>query len=469
MAELKLTQQMFDRAKANKCVGWFYMDPRDYLRLTIDEANVDAWIAHEGDEVQSLEVYNSYNITLMPWLDVDMHSGKVVGHEGRHRAAACIKAGVKKFPVAICLREQGYPTYYRQPFIDEYENPKQLMKVFVTKDDVPSMLKGQFRAASVSIKSNIAHMQEFWAQENRVTAQLHKGKTMATKELTALARLEATAAQGFMALQNAVVANASQLFKAETTIKKYFESHNKADLRSASSLLGSYLTGLEKTAKQSLKEVFDASDVTSDSEEGLTDVRGSLSLNNGNFRVELEFSLESDSTSWVYFTVNKSTAKLKLTDLSSFKSFVGKNFDLAEKSANASGTDTDADKVKRFTTFFMSCGLENDIAASVAATAVKLSKKSGDSSSGLVKAPLSKTDYLNVRRTLTKKVGTPEAFGYEWEYNIFEWKLKGSKFVYLRERTRNLVGTPDTVFWITVSTKRLYTNSKSRTDQVKPT
>lgn len=166
MSDLKITDRMLQNAKSNKCVGWLYLDPVQFLSLTVTDHNVYDWIEKELPHTKTIDEYNSYE-TLMPWLDVDMHTGKVLGHEGRHRAAACIKSGVKRLPVAICLRDHGYPVYYSQPFIDDYENPKQLQKVFVTKKDVPRVLVGQFVHRSLLIDPSKMH--EFWASYNAST------------------------------------------------------------------------------------------------------------------------------------------------------------------------------------------------------------------------------------------------------------------------------------------------------------
>lgn len=163
MADLKITDKMLSTAKSNKCVGWIYLDPVQFLSLTVTDHNVFDWIEKELPHTKTVDDYNSYD-TQMPWLDVDVHTGKVVGHEGRHRAAACVKSKVKRLPVAICLRENGYPVYYRQPYIDDRQNPKQLKKVFVTKSDVPKVLIGQFVHRSLLIDTN--HMHEFWASHN---------------------------------------------------------------------------------------------------------------------------------------------------------------------------------------------------------------------------------------------------------------------------------------------------------------
>jgi hypothetical protein len=156
---------MLDNARGNKCVGWLNINPLDFLRLTTTKPNVFDWIKQEESDTKSLADYNSYAASgksiLMPWLDVDMHTGKVLGHEGRHRAIAVYLANSHKFPTAICLRDRGYPVYYTQP----YPDPMDLVKKFMTKDDVPKVFTGQFVHREVAVQTDT--MKEFWADQNR--------------------------------------------------------------------------------------------------------------------------------------------------------------------------------------------------------------------------------------------------------------------------------------------------------------
>lgn len=167
MNSLTITHKMLDNAQANKCVGWLSMNPLDFLRLTTTKPNVFDWIRQEEDDTKSLAEYNKYaatgNAIHMPWLDVDMHTGKVVGHEGRHRAIAVYSADSRQFPVSFCLRERGYPVYYRMEETHE-GYPYNRSKKFVTKSDVPTVLVGQFVHREVPIDTS--KMVEFWADRN---------------------------------------------------------------------------------------------------------------------------------------------------------------------------------------------------------------------------------------------------------------------------------------------------------------
>jgi len=99
--EILLTEAQIEVARDNKLVGFIRMEAIDFLRLTIDARDDDSveGFVHALDEysksAQPLEAYNGWTrdgkIRIAPGLAV-LPSGKVVSHEGRHRAAALIDA-----------------------------------------------------------------------------------------------------------------------------------------------------------------------------------------------------------------------------------------------------------------------------------------------------------------------------------------------------------------------------------------
>lgn len=165
MNTLNVTERMLSNARANKSTGWLEMPPLDFLRLTVTQPNVFDWIRQEKGHTKSLVEYNKYassgESVLMPWLDVDISTGKVLGHEGRHRAIAVHVAGGRKFPVSICLRERGYPIYHRRA---EPEVEYSLRKRYMTKEDVPRVFIGQFLHREIDVRTELLH--EFWADLN---------------------------------------------------------------------------------------------------------------------------------------------------------------------------------------------------------------------------------------------------------------------------------------------------------------
>jgi hypothetical protein len=150
MAEqLLITPQMMSQAKANKCIGMMTMNPYDFIRLTINQGDVDQWIKEEAEYTKTVEEYNEFarkgDSIHPPWLEIDMETGKVVGHEGRHRSAALIKEGVKQIPVAVMLRKGSRESGYWAEYYVSGEDPKfPYKKRFYGLKDIPKVWTGQF-------------------------------------------------------------------------------------------------------------------------------------------------------------------------------------------------------------------------------------------------------------------------------------------------------------------------------------
>jgi hypothetical protein len=154
MKELIVTNAHRDVAIDNKSCGIIQMPPEAFLSLTV-QGTVDRWVEEQRAEgsVFSLDQYNAWasagKIRVMPFLEVETTTKKVVGHEGRHRAIACVDAGLVLMPVAVILRKNGTKTYYEHPFIDDRTHPTPFKKRYMGIKDVPSVFIGQFNATSV--------------------------------------------------------------------------------------------------------------------------------------------------------------------------------------------------------------------------------------------------------------------------------------------------------------------------------
>lgn len=112
----------------SKCTAIVLMDPMDFIRLTamtrnpnnftkeqiinymwghIDEVMADGVYAFEhGGTPRTIEQFVEWGVDL-PSINVDAKSGKVRGHEGRHRMGAAVRAGEKSHPVAIWILNDG--------------------------------------------------------------------------------------------------------------------------------------------------------------------------------------------------------------------------------------------------------------------------------------------------------------------------------------------------------------------------
>jgi hypothetical protein len=84
------------------------MDPLEFLKLTT-RGNAD--INHILKTAKPLSYYNSPKVqkgsSVHPNISIEP-DGQIVGHEGRHRAAAVYNAGGKKFKVAVGASGEGY-------------------------------------------------------------------------------------------------------------------------------------------------------------------------------------------------------------------------------------------------------------------------------------------------------------------------------------------------------------------------
>lgn len=194
-AELLLTQEQREQIRSGKSVGFIRIHPKDFLLLTGDPiiaaaladdpellvklANVKIYDSHLrkqwkdllndpkrteelfdriAEEVQPLSFYNDLaekgRIIIPPYLSVDIATGKVEGHEGRHRAGALLRADpTADMWVAIILKEEGIDRYYR--------SAKDWTKTYLTTADIPKKFKGEFMSTEVPVSNN-PHI-DLWA------------------------------------------------------------------------------------------------------------------------------------------------------------------------------------------------------------------------------------------------------------------------------------------------------------------
>lgn len=104
---LPLSKHAYPNSRGRKASFVVVMSPQDFIRLTT--RNEDAYNNIINSTKVDLDQYKSgdneyHNIDsyYMPFLNVSSN-GRVLGHEGRHRAAMILKAGGDKFPCTIHL------------------------------------------------------------------------------------------------------------------------------------------------------------------------------------------------------------------------------------------------------------------------------------------------------------------------------------------------------------------------------
>jgi hypothetical protein len=178
--KLLVTNKNIRQAMSNKSIGYFKMSPREFLLLTT-RRSPEQWIESEDaeDQIQTVEQYNNWqrdgSSIHMPWLDVTYNGsarGKIVGHEGRHRAAALIQAGWRNedcFPVAVILREDGKSPIYYKTVLTDPDDPYSGQKQMLDLQDVPARFVGQYN--SNVVKPKFSSWKSFYAME---TSTMHR-------------------------------------------------------------------------------------------------------------------------------------------------------------------------------------------------------------------------------------------------------------------------------------------------------
>lgn len=128
------TTKMINKAKKLGAIGMMRITPDVYLKLTSHE-----WRDKIRKEALEVEDYNALiqggKIDCVPYIRITK-SGKVVGHEGRHRAQAIEDAGGKFIEVALILAENPHSTSKKDRYIPLEEE--------IEISDIPNLWKAQF-------------------------------------------------------------------------------------------------------------------------------------------------------------------------------------------------------------------------------------------------------------------------------------------------------------------------------------
>jgi len=137
--EYEISGRQKQNALDNKAIGLYPMSPKDFLNLTTGSKE----LKHIQDNAKSLEFYQGKveegDSLVHPFIDYD-EKGKVLRHEGRHRAQAVINAGGGVYWVAL------YPDRKHR----NYE-----------ESALPTTLRGQFGTGAVMIDHDKVEWIEF--------------------------------------------------------------------------------------------------------------------------------------------------------------------------------------------------------------------------------------------------------------------------------------------------------------------
>jgi hypothetical protein len=144
---LVVTEEHKRQMIGNKACGYIYMDPANFLKLTTTGQREEEEIFRDA---KPLNDYNKFarmgdNI-LPPFLYIECKEpplGKVRGHEGRHRAAACVKAWVKHMPVFLVAKFDGISQWQLKKYPNDPS--KRFEMRYIEASDFPEYLVGQYQ------------------------------------------------------------------------------------------------------------------------------------------------------------------------------------------------------------------------------------------------------------------------------------------------------------------------------------
>lgn len=145
--ELPITRAHLTFARGNKAVGFIRIKADDFLVLTT-KTNEGIELIKRQAKSHYQYLYWSLKDIQPPMLKIERKTGQILGHEGRHRAAAglAIRSDVEMWVAIILADEDGRAEYYDEPSLGS--------KVYLGAKDIPQSLTGEFRPVfrKISVK-----------------------------------------------------------------------------------------------------------------------------------------------------------------------------------------------------------------------------------------------------------------------------------------------------------------------------
>lgn len=118
---INVTPDMMEYSRDMKDIGYVIMRCEDFLKLTTKAYGAYSidWFMEEVKPASEYGIRNKHT----PSIGILMKDGKVVEHEGRHRAASLIKDGIETMPVSIRVFESNdsgnaWPKYHWWKYTD---------------------------------------------------------------------------------------------------------------------------------------------------------------------------------------------------------------------------------------------------------------------------------------------------------------------------------------------------------------
>ncbi len=154
-ADLPVTDIQINVAMDNKAIGLVLMPPDVFIQLTVqNNTQYEYMLTNAADISVYIKSIHTQDNIVMPFLKINPQ-GKILGHEGRHRAGALVNAKKTKLPVAIIVtNEKGYAEYYTH----SYEEGKKYLGI----DSVPTVWHGQYTSKSFNAKKALTTFKPFY-------------------------------------------------------------------------------------------------------------------------------------------------------------------------------------------------------------------------------------------------------------------------------------------------------------------
>jgi hypothetical protein len=153
--QLVVSKRAYEVARGNKIQMIVEMSPHKFLTLTADAQQRDSIV----QRAQSVDFYNDLmnkgEILVMPFLVIDLKNATIVGHEGRHRAAALIKMGSDVMTVGIKM----IPS---EKEVQKYRYTRQNSEYSLNSSDFPPVVKGQYAGTTTLKKTDFKVIRDGW-------------------------------------------------------------------------------------------------------------------------------------------------------------------------------------------------------------------------------------------------------------------------------------------------------------------
>lgn len=243
------------------------INPTDFLNMTLGKANQDRakFDTMPGDYDTTVNDYDFIEGGLKksrqtPYLAIDVETGKVVGHEGRHRMRALEKAGVTYAEIVIEFRDEDGRTIKE---LNGYGNSLEIIDSLTIRNQVGT---GQAAAIKDIIPLNKANRDAVFARygaardgdikyQSRGNANLEKVNAVLEKQNAKLSE-DVKELKDLLKIQKSVTGGMKLTPSSVETVSKKLmrDTHSKGNVSELKALLNTFYEELRRNDSISLEE-----------------------------------------------------------------------------------------------------------------------------------------------------------------------------------------------------------------------